>query len=385
MSPSPSLLVFADDWDRHPSSCQHLVRQLLGKYQVLWVNTIGTRPPRFDVSTLRRGLERVRHWARPGRASPVLPRNLRVITPKMWPWFRTSADRNLNRELLRRQLAPVLRSLPGPVVALSTLPIVADLVGVLPVKRWVYYCVDDFAQWPGLDQKAMRDMDADWIRQADSVIAVSSTLEHKLTGMGKKVLLLTHGVDLGFWRVSAVEALPELQNLEPPFIVFWGVVDARMDVAFVKRLSADLKRGTIVLVGPDSSPDPALAGIKRVVRIPPLPYDRLPHLAQQASVLVMPYADLPVTRSMQPLKLKEYLATGRPVVVRDLPATRCWSDGADLASSAEDFSRAVRLRLATGLPQAQQNARGRLRRESWAEKAHLFETWAMHQEPSLDT
>jgi hypothetical protein len=36
----------------------------------------------------------------------------------------------------------------------------------------------------------------------------------------------------------------------------------------------------------------------------------------------MPYADLAATRAMQPLKLKEYLATGRPVVVRDLPATR---------------------------------------------------------------
>ena len=34
----------------------------------------------------------------------------------------------------------------------------------------------------------------------------------------------------------------------------------------------------------------------------------------------MPYADLPVTRAMQPLKLKEYLVTDRPVVVADLPA-----------------------------------------------------------------
>ena len=37
-----SFLVFADDWGRHPSSCQHLIRQLLARYPVLWVNTIGT-------------------------------------------------------------------------------------------------------------------------------------------------------------------------------------------------------------------------------------------------------------------------------------------------------------------------------------------------------
>ena len=38
-----SLLVFSDDWGRHPSSCQHLVRNLLDRYPVVSVNTIGTR------------------------------------------------------------------------------------------------------------------------------------------------------------------------------------------------------------------------------------------------------------------------------------------------------------------------------------------------------
>jgi len=53
----PTVLVFADDWGRHPSSCQHLVGHLLDRYQVLWINTIGTRQPRLDFATLTRGLE----------------------------------------------------------------------------------------------------------------------------------------------------------------------------------------------------------------------------------------------------------------------------------------------------------------------------------------
>ena len=85
-------------------------------------------------------------------------------------------------------------------------------------------------------------------------------------------------------------------------------------------------------------------------------------------VLVMPYADLPVTRAMQPLKLKEYLATGKPTVVRDLPATRGWGDCLDLAGSPEEFAHLVRLRLATGLPAEQRAARTRLAGESWATK-----------------
>src|SRR5262249_14654535 len=103
----------------------------------------------------------------------------------------------------------------------------------------------------------------------------------------------------------------------------------------------------------------------------------LPRLAREAAVLVMPYADLPVTRAIQPLKLKEYLATGRPAVVRDLPSTPDWSDCLDLADSPAAFSKRVRLRLEPGLPRDQQQARARLSSESWTVKASQFEQLAL--------
>jgi hypothetical protein len=80
---------------------------------------------------------------------------------------------------------------------------------------------------------------------------------------------------------------------------------------------------------------------------------------------------------MQPLKLKEYLATGKPVVARDLPATRPWADCLDLADTPEMFSRLVRERLSAGLPEPQARARGRLRDETWVDKAALFSRWAL--------
>src|SRR5262249_14319840 len=149
------LLVFADDWGRHPSSCQHLVRRLLAKHPVCWVNTIGTRVPQFDLATLRRGLGKLRQWLRPRRSGlrVPLPENLRVLNPLMWSWLRSGCDRRLNRTLLSSQLGAAMRNVTTAPVAITTLPIVADLMGVLPVQSWVYYCVDDFGRWPGLDQK----------------------------------------------------------------------------------------------------------------------------------------------------------------------------------------------------------------------------------------
>jgi glycosyltransferase involved in cell wall biosynthesis len=368
------LLVFADDWGRHPSSCQHLARYLLRQHEIYWVNTIGMRPPKLDLSTLSRGLEKVRNWTHAGHDPCDLPARLHVLEPRMWPTFRAAFGRPLNRELLFRQLTPLVKLLPQAPIAITTVPIVADLVDLLPVKRWVYYCVDDFAEWPGLDQANLRQMEECLSYRADVLIAVSESLRSRFERMGRKAHLITHGVDLDFWRPGRARlALPQLQGLERPLIVFWGVLDRRMDVSWVKRLAADLEHGTIVLVGPDGAPDPELWQTPRVVRVPPLAYEQLPCLAREAAVLIMPYADLSVTRAMQPLKLKEYLATGRPTVVRNLPATRAWAECLDLTDTAESFSRAVRLRLQTGLPAGQEAARAGLAGENWAEKARAFE------------
>jgi glycosyltransferase involved in cell wall biosynthesis len=256
---------------------------------------------------------------------------------------------------------------------------------LLPVQRWVYYCVDDFSEWPGLDGDALRRMEEVLVRRADVLVAVSETLQDRLAAMGRPAQLLTHGVDIEFWNKPKLDnPISQLTSLERPLIVFWGVVDRRMDVAFVRRLSTELKGGTIVLAGPEADPDPALLACRRVVRLGSLPFSQLPCLARDAAVLVMPYANLPVTRAMQPLKLKEYLATGKPVVVRDLPSTRDWADCLDVADTEERFAQAVCLHLKTGLPQAQEAARLRLASESWAEKARAFERCALTTESVPD-
>jgi hypothetical protein len=378
------LLVFADDWGRHPSSCQHLIGKMLGYRQTVWVNTIGTRPPRLDWSTAKRTVGKLREWflAKPQRPRPWVSKSIadvsglpQVLSPKMWPSFRSRLAREVNRRLLLRTIRPVVERLPQPPIAVTTLPLVADLIGPLPVHRWVYYCVDDFSVWPGYDGTTMLRMERELVPKVDMVVAVSETLVKHIADLGKPAHLLTHGVDLDFWRSSPVELPAEFARLEPPVVLFWGVIDRRMDTVFVRRLSETLPRGTLVFVGPREDPDPAWVSLPRVRVLPPVAFDRLPVLAAGAAVLIMPYADLPVTRAIQPLKMKEYLATGQPVVVRSLPATRSWADCLDVAATAEEFAAKVMERTTTGVPDSQRIARTRLAAEGWTEKAQQFEAW----------
>lgn len=368
-----SLLVFSDDWGRHPSSCQHLVSELLPELPVWWVNTIGTRRPRLDAATLQRGREKLGHWFGGEQNHTTLPAGLTVVNPAMWPWLTRRHDRWLNRRLLQRSLGPVVAQMPRPIVGLTTLPVVAPMMDAIQADRWVYYCVDDFSAWPGLDQSSMQTLEVDLLAQCDAVVAASTPLCDRLASLGHPSQLVTHGVHLEHWTQNgAAAALEALGGLERPLVVFWGVVDQRMDHEFVAETARQLQSGTILLVGPQQSPDEALFDSPRVVSLPPMPYEKLPSLASAAEVLIMPYIDAPVTRQMQPLKLKEYLATGKPTVVRDLPASREWADCLDLAQDARQFASLVCERIAGGLPEEQVVGRRRLSGESWRAKLDQF-------------
>ena len=366
------LLVFSDDWGRHPSSCQHLVNSLLRDTEVTWVNTIGMRPPRLDSVTIKRGMEKIQGWFRQGSDSvtqDTIPPNLSLVDAKMWPWMTHEWDRWLNGWLLSKQLFDASRNS----TIVTTIPIVADLVGRLPAKRWIYYCVDDFSAWPGLDQDVMRTMEQRLLKHADRVIAVSETLREKILQERKQCDLLTHGVHLQHWN-GAVPAYDWLRHgIDGPVYLFWGVIDQRMDVSWLSALNDRMDCGNIVLVGPEQNPARELGALSRLKRIGAVSYEELPSMAAAADVLIMPYEDSEVTRAMQPLKMKEYLATGKPVVARMLPSIEEWDDCADLVSDSQSFATAVLTSQPRNTNPSQTSNRERLTLEGWESKANQFQ------------
>ncbi len=408
------LIVFSDDWGRHPSSCQHLIGQLLPRYQTLWVNTIGTRSPKLSWEDLGKAFKKIGQWLRPparhGSFSSRALGNLTVLSPKMFPGFRKAWQRKLNRKLITRAIHKALGPRqPGEIrTAITTIPITADLPRAdandatgLDVDRWIYYCVDDFSVWPGLDGNVLDAMDRQMAQRADAIIAVSQTLRDRIKTWGRESILLTHGIDLNHWQTTTgtgassdrakeqgtgdkeQEKKSEIRNpkseIPPPWpeatlrpiFLFWGVVDQRLDVDWCLAIAEKL--GTLVLMGPRQSPSPRLMNHPRIIMPGPMPYDALPSLAAATDVLVMPYADLPVTRAIQPLKFKEYLATGKPVIARRLPATMEWSDAADVLGSLDELLTIAPLRATGAIPPEQTHARRRLAGESWTAKAGVLE------------
>jgi len=365
------LIVFADDWGRHPSSSQHLIRELLPQYPTLWVNTVGTRKPRLNLADLKRGVRKARSWLnRKQQAAPNLPEGLTIVSPPMYPGYRSDWQTQINdrsiAHCVRKSRKPHHRS-----VVITTLPTTADLAQHLNADRWIYTCVDDYAQWPGTDQEVMGAMERRLIERVDEVACVSDTLARRVNEMGRlSSVLLTHGVDVSFWQSPAITTrlARDWPVIDKPVALFWGLLDERMDRDWSVALSR-CESVHAAFVGPLKI-DPGHLFNADSLYLGPIAFEDLPAHAAAASVLIMPYIDAPVTRAMQPLKLKEYLATMKPVVVRDLPSTRAWADCCDLASDRQTFVRLVQERCKTGTPPEQIEARKRrLAGESWTAKA----------------
>ena len=369
MDVSPRLIVFSDDWGRHPSSCQHLIRELLPRYRVDWINTIGTRRPSLRPHDVKRALEKFNGWLKkPKDDAPTeerLPENLTVHAPVHWPGFKNRFERSLNLVLFLRALKTLIKPEDPPTAVITTASICADLAKARPDLNWVYYCVDDLSEWPGLDGATLAALEDEMLPHVKSFVAVSEHLRERLGARGHESVLVTHGIDADHWRVERREL-----GEEKPVALYWGHADRRLDADVCLAVAEAM---TLRMVGPRTEVDPRLLNHPRIEWHGPVDYDELPAQAARADVLVMPYADLEVTRAMQPLKLKEYLATGLPVIATALPANESWREAMDLSFDPQEFAELAWQRATSELPSAQQDARERLVSETWTAKSHAFE------------
>ncbi|MGD9648167.1 MAG: glycosyltransferase [Pirellulales bacterium] len=341
------LLVFADDWGRHPSSCQHLVRRLRDHYRVLWANTIGTRSPKVDGFTLRRGLEKLNQWRRGlQRSTPTMS----VLDLPMLPRVGGPLADAANRLLVGARLRLALRQcgLNRPLV-LTTLPFVSSLIRHVPRRGLVYYCTDDFSQWPGADRESLLSAERETLAQADLVLPVSRALAARLTAAAPsstRVHYLLHGVDCAHFAQTQ-QALPpvELARLPGPRIGYFGLIYEKLDFELLAAVARQWPSGSLVLIGPvDFCPD-ELRRLPNVHLMGAQPYRDLPAWLAGLDVLLLPYVCDEMIRQSSPLKLRECLAAGKPTVSVDVAEVRRFEPHVRVAANRDEFVAAVRQAL----------------------------------------
>ena len=336
------LVVFAEDWASHPSSTQHLIKRLSEQYRVLWVNSIGLRRPRFSVTDMRRVYRKL-HSMLAGQVSAESASthagSIHVLKPRVisWPGSRVAAA--LNRRLLGRQLRHAMASLgmSRPLVWTS-LPSAIEVLDELDPSAVIYYCGDDFSALAGVDHAPVARQEARLLERADLILAASETLAERFPVA--KTHCLPHGVDtqhFAFKQWSRPVDLPAGK----PIAGFYGSLSNWLDQAMLKQVAQALPDWNIVLIGPRHCNIDTLLREPNITWLGPKAHQALPAYVQHWQVSLLPFVDNAQIRACNPLKLLEYLASGKPVVSTAFPAVMEYRDSLHLADTAEHFARAI--------------------------------------------
>ena len=186
-------------------------------------------------------------------------------------------------------------------------------------------------------------------READLVLVASSSLLAPRTALNRNTHTVLNGVDFDlFHRVVTEQGLaehPALRGVARPRIGYVGLVSHWTDLDLVEAMA---KRwpGQVVMAGP-VAPE-VRARVKEISGVHWLGFvDRteLPTLISGFDVVTLPRLVNDLTNRQNPLKIWEYLATGKPFVSCDLAALEPCRDLVDIATTCDSFLDAIGRRL----------------------------------------
>jgi glycosyltransferase involved in cell wall biosynthesis len=218
----------------------------------------------------------------------------------------------------------------------------------------------------------VKEMDEDLTRKADLVFAVSQPLVENKRRLNPNTFYSPHGVDIQlFSRATASETIvPEpARGLDHPVIGFFGVIGQWIDVPLLLFLARSRPEWTFLLVGLVDTDVSELKQLPNVVFVGPQPYLTLPNWAKAFDVGIIPTLRNPQRMNANPLKLREYLATGKPVVTVATPATEVFQDVVCLANTPPEFLQAIEHALATDSPAEQAKRQASVASATWEHRA----------------
>jgi asparagine synthase (glutamine-hydrolysing) len=314
------IVCFSNDWDGDPLSKMHAMKILARENRVLWVNSIGNRRPTATARDAKRVFKKLS-----GAMQGLQERhpNIWVLTPLAIPFYGSEMVRAANGALLRTQIQRAVQQLGfRDVISWSFLPSSAPVSGTLGESLVVYHCVDEFSAFSDAPAQEIRELERRLLLKADVVICSSEKLRADKARVNANAHLVQHGVDLEHFAKAfhpSTTIPDELKGAPGPIIGFWGLIADWVDLHLIRHVADAFSGGTVVLVGNSNTDLGPLDGARNIRVIGRKPYADLPRYAKAFDVALMPFKVNELTLAANPLKVREYLAAGLPVVSTAIP------------------------------------------------------------------
>jgi glycosyltransferase involved in cell wall biosynthesis len=343
-------------WEDLWQSRHQITLALAQKHKVLFVS------PPFSLAEILAGRNK---GNRPESGVRHRQANLySVVFPKLLcQTYRFPRIARLTKYLRQRQIRCLIKKFNfQDTVLLIWHPQFADLVGTLDEAVACYYVDDDFSGYAGAGEKRVQEILAEedkLLRQADLVFANGPVLLRTKNRYGNAISVpMTADFEL-FSRSRLLETTvpPDLDAVAHPRIGYIGNLNDKVDFELVRQLAKARPDWSFVLVGPINiraddikKTFEALRGLPNVHVLGSKPRESLPNYIKGLDVCTMLYRHTGWANSVYPLKLHEYLASGKPCIGTSIESLKEFSEVVQIADNAEEWLEAITSALADNDP-----------------------------------
>jgi len=375
------IICFANDWDSDPLSKKHIMTRLAQDNRILWVNSIGTRKPELSRRDIRRAMAKL--WDSLGGYKQVA-RNITVLAPMAIPFHGSRLARFLNQRWLSWSIRRAARKLAfRNTITWTFLPSTAGIAGSLGEDLLIYHCVDEFSEFTGSDKQALLEMEERLMRKADAVIVSSTPLYEAKEQYNQNTHLVRHGVDVNHFRKAChpeTSVPSDLARITEPIVGFFGLIEDWVDLKMIRTLALARPDYSFVLIGKIVADTALLRHLDNVHLLGKKDYSTLPAYCKGFNVAILPFTVNPLTIAANPLKLREYLAAGLPVVSTAIPEAERLSGLIKIANNSEEFLRHLDDCLMRNQSGPQMSVSSAMDEEAWEVKVREMCAIASHAE-----
>jgi glycosyltransferase involved in cell wall biosynthesis len=133
---------------------------------------------------------------------------------------------------------------------------------------------------------------------------------------------------------------PYLINKKRPRLGYAGYISERTDIDLLIHLAQNRPEYDLVLAGPVEIPQEDFEKLllPNVQYVGVVPYGKMPDFLRNLDICLIAHRDTQFSRSMSPLKMFQYMASGRPIVSTKVAGVDRWDRLISIAWNYDEFA-----------------------------------------------
>ena len=328
---------------------QHFARLLSRGHRLVYVNPTGYS------------------WITPiyyrltGRPSPYLGWGIEAISSSLWVYTPPLNPLHFHYEvewITEKNTTYQIKKLKKTLKSISFSPGIVWITYPHYVKHFskysetidVYDCPDDYLlldkrlKWRG---PLLQKFENQIAQKADIIFTSSRILYDRFYLQNNNVHLLPNAAEVQHFEKEYTpdQTLMDIINIPHPRIGYMGMISEWFDFNLITQVLDENKEVSIICIGPWENVDVDQFNEDRLFFLGPKPYRELPDYLNSFDVLIIPFRINDLTRAVNPIKLYEYLATGKPIVTTNLPEIHPFNDVVYISKNSEEFVRHIQTAL----------------------------------------